>query len=147
MVKLKTIYTIVSTAELEAVKAFYAKYFGFKAVFDTGWYVQLNAPRDGSDVPLELGFMLPGNEDLIEEFKPRFNGQGMFISLEVDDVDSVYAQVTADGFEPVQDLQEQPWGQRHFIIRDPGGTFLEVVTLVSPTDEFRQQFPDFYAGR
>lgn len=147
MVKLKTVYTIVSTDELEAVKAFYQKYFGFQAVFDTGWYVQLVGPRDGSDVPLELGFMLPNNESLTEEFQASFDGKGIFISIEVDDVDSVYKQLVADGYAPVQDLCDQPWGQRHFIIRDPGGTFLEVVTLITPTDEFRAQFPDFYSGR
>ena len=134
--KLKTLYPIVSTNSLADARDFYTGYFGFQVVFDTGWYVHLHAPRDGSDSPLELGFMLPNNEMLPSTLHPAYNGNGVYISIEADDVDGVYQQLLADGYEPVMELCDEDWGQRHFIVRDPGGCLLDVVKPIPPTEEY-----------
>ena len=51
----------------------------------------------------------------------------MIIMIEVNDVDSLYQQLQGAGSEMVIELQDEPWGQRHFLLRDPSGTLLDVV--------------------
>ncbi len=145
--KLKASFTVISTDRLPEARDFYVRYFGFEAVFDTGWYVHLHGAREGSEVPLELAFMTPGNKDLPAEFQTGFNGNGVFISIEVEDVDAIYQQLMRDGFEPIQDLCDEPWGQRHFVIRDPGGTFVDIVKSIPPSEEYQQAHKDFFADR
>lgn len=147
MVTLKASFTVISTNALAAARDFYIKYFGFKSVFDTGWYVHLHGPRDGSNVPLELAFMTPGNKSLPDEFQAGFDGNGVFISIEVEDVDAIYAQLMADGFVAIQDLCDEPWGQRHFVIRDPGGTFVDIVKTIPASQEYRDQHKEFFEDR
>jgi len=42
-------------------------------------------------------------------------------TVKVDDVDAVYAQMGAAGFEIVHALVTEPWGVRRFFVRAPGG--------------------------
>jgi catechol 2,3-dioxygenase-like lactoylglutathione lyase family enzyme len=135
--KLKSIYSIISTDSLNEARDFYIRYFGFEVVFDTGWYVHLHSQRDGSDVPLELGFMRPNNAMLPSTLHAAYNGDGVYISIEADDVDTVYEQLLEDGYTAVLELCDEAWGQRHFIIRDPSGCLLDVVKPIPPTDEYK----------
>ena len=64
------------------------------------------------------------------------------IGLEVEDVDGLYEQLVADGFVPIVPICDEPWGQRHFIIRDPGGTFVDVVKSIPPSEEYADAFND-----
>ncbi|WP_395570923.1 VOC family protein [Streptomyces sp. BK79] len=50
------------------------------------------------------------------------------LSVEVEDVDAVYARVTASGAEVVRELRDEEWGVRRFFVRDPGGRVVNVLT-------------------
>ena len=140
MVSLKASFTVISTSSMNEARDFYVKYFGFEVFFDTGWYVHLHGKRDGSGVPIELAFMTPNNETLPEEMQTAFNGSGVFISLEVEEIDAIYKRLVADGFEAIVEICDEPWGQRHFIIRDPGGTFVDIVKSIPATGEYEVMF-------
>jgi len=47
-------------------------------------------------------------------------GGGMHVSVKVDDVDAQHARLKKLGLE-VSELQDQPWGERHFSFADPDG--------------------------
>ncbi|MEU5954512.1 VOC family protein [Streptomyces sp. NPDC047525] len=49
------------------------------------------------------------------------------LSVEVDDVDAVYAAVRASGAEIVHPLQDEEWGVRRFFVRDPNGQVVNVL--------------------
>ncbi|HEY3313151.1 MAG TPA: VOC family protein [Anaerolineales bacterium] len=46
---------------------------------------------------------------------------GLFIYLSVDNVDETYNELVAGGLKPVTTPQNQPWGNREFILQDPDG--------------------------
>ncbi len=46
---------------------------------------------------------------------------GVFLVIEVDDVDGYYRQITARGLELRENLKTQSWGHRSFIVNDPDG--------------------------
>jgi catechol 2,3-dioxygenase-like lactoylglutathione lyase family enzyme len=48
-------------------------------------------------------------------------GAGVFLYLSVDDVDESHKALLAKGLKPSTKPQDQPWGNREFILRDPDG--------------------------
>jgi catechol 2,3-dioxygenase-like lactoylglutathione lyase family enzyme len=49
------------------------------------------------------------------------------VSIEVDDVDDVYARAVAAGAEIVYPLSDEDWGLRRFFVRDPNGAVINVT--------------------
>ena len=135
--KLKGIFPVIATNSVNEARDFYAKHLGFEVVFDAGWYVQLHYHRNGSDVPLELAFMLPNNESLPRSLQQAFDGKGVFITIEVDEVDALYDQLREAGYKAEVELRNETWGQRHFIIRDPSGSLLDVIKPIPPAEEYK----------
>ena len=50
------------------------------------------------------------------------------MSVEVDDVDAVYAVMRESGAEVVHPLQDEEWGVRRFFVRDPNGRVVNVLS-------------------
>jgi len=48
-------------------------------------------------------------------------GAGVMFYLSVDDVDGFHAALLAQGLKPASKPQDQPWGNREFLLRDPDG--------------------------
>lgn len=44
-------------------------------------------------------------------------------------------------------LRDEPFGQRHFITRDPGGVLIDVVKPIEPSAEFLAQYQEGAAGQ
>lgn len=135
---LKSIFPVIATNSIDEARDFYVKYFGFEVVFDAGWYVQLHGRRMESDVPLELAFMIPNNESLPPSLQHAFDGKGVFITIEVDEVDTLYQELREAGCEAVVELRDETWGQRHFITRDPSGSLLDVVKPIPLAEEYNE---------
>jgi predicted enzyme related to lactoylglutathione lyase len=49
------------------------------------------------------------------------------ISIEVDDVDEVYARAVAAGAEVTYSIRDEEWGVRRFFVRDPNGAIVNVT--------------------
>ena len=113
----------VITDKVQASKEFYVRLFDCVVLYegDDGWFVLL---RLGDS---ELGFMKPGLASQAEIFRRPFTGQGMWVAVDVDDVDREYSRIQALGVEIVVALRDEPWGDRHFVIVDPNGIGVDVV--------------------
>jgi catechol 2,3-dioxygenase-like lactoylglutathione lyase family enzyme len=48
-------------------------------------------------------------------------GAGLFIYLSVEDVDEFHKELLSKGLKPSTQPQDQPWGNREFILCDPDG--------------------------
>ena len=75
----------------------------------------------------ELGFMKPNLESQAAIFRPAFQGQGVWIVVDVADVDSEYQRLQAIGVPIEVALRDEPWGDRHFVVVDPNGIGVDVV--------------------
>lgn len=127
---MKKLYPLIVTQDIKATAAFYIENFGFQAVFEQDWYIQILHADSG----VELAFMVPNAENQPKELHPAFAGQGLILSLEVEDAEAEYAKV-ADKLDFVVKLRDEEWGQRHFIVRDPAGTLIDVVQQLGELDE------------
>jgi catechol 2,3-dioxygenase-like lactoylglutathione lyase family enzyme len=50
--------------------------------------------------------------------------EGVFLAIEVDDVDALHDHLAASGVVVHQALTDQPWGHRNFAVTDPTGIVL-----------------------
>ncbi|AQS69388.1 VOC family protein [Streptomyces pactum] len=88
---------------------------GFEEVMDMGWVTTLASPSNPTaQISLFTG----------ERTAPLVPD----LSVEVEDVDAVYARLSASGAEIVRDLRDEEWGVRRFFVRDPNGRVVNVLT-------------------
>ena len=129
---LKDCYTIIVTDRRAECRDFYVNWLGFEVVFEASWFVYLASKGEH---PFGIAFMAtdhpshpPGPE--------RFSGEGVFLTLQVSDAKAEHARLRAVGAPIVHDLHDEPWGQRRFSLRDPAGTFVDVVEQIDPAPGF-----------
>jgi uncharacterized glyoxalase superfamily protein PhnB len=129
-------YPVICTDKVEETRAFYEQNFGFAAVFAADWYVSLK--REG-DRTWELAILDAGHPTIPEG--SRRPVAGLLLNFEVDDVDAEYERlVTRAGLEPLAPLRSEDFGQRHFILADPAGVMIDIITEIPPSGEFAELF-------
>jgi catechol 2,3-dioxygenase-like lactoylglutathione lyase family enzyme len=92
---------------------FFVDLLGFEVAMDMGWVVTVASPSDPS-----AQVTIVGNDD------PAAPG----VSVEVADVDAVHALAIEQGREIVYPLRDEEWGVRRFMLREPSGTVVNVLS-------------------
>ena len=128
--KTKELSTCFITSEVDACREFYKNHFSAKAIFDAGWYVNLRIAGDGPSIQ----FMQPQDD------MPIFNGPGIMLNFNVEDVDKEHARLTKAGLHTAMPLEDHPWGDRGFSIIDPIGNSVYIYSDREPTNEFKQYY-------
>jgi catechol 2,3-dioxygenase-like lactoylglutathione lyase family enzyme len=113
----------IITAKLAETKDFYTKTLGFGVTFENEFYLLMHTPNKEA----ELSFLLPDHPSQQVLFQKPFQGQGMYLTIEVDDVDMVYSSLKKKGVTINIDIRNEPWGDRHFAIEDPNGIGIDIV--------------------
>jgi catechol 2,3-dioxygenase-like lactoylglutathione lyase family enzyme len=113
----------IVTEKLAETKAFYLNYLNFGVSFENEFYLLLHT----ANKQYELSFLLPNHPSQQAIFHQAFNGKGMYLTLEVDEIDSIYAKLKKLGLQIKIDLRDEPWGDRHFAIEDPNGIAIDIV--------------------
>ena len=113
----------IVTDKLAETKAFYTEVLDFGVTFENEFYLLLHTP----DKQNEISFLLPNHPSQQPLFHKPFNGQGMYLTIEVEDVDRIYKSLKKKGIEIKIDLRDEPWGDRHFAISDPNGIGIDIV--------------------
>ena len=105
----------VFDADPAATRAFYAGLFELDTAMDMGWIVTLASPEKAA---AQISVFEAGAE----------GDRDPFVSIEVDDVDAVHARAVERGVEIVYALRDEDWGVRRFMIRDPAGRVVNVLS-------------------
>jgi catechol 2,3-dioxygenase-like lactoylglutathione lyase family enzyme len=103
----------IRTDDMELSREFYRQ-LGFEEAMDLGWVVTMASPSNPTAQVLLVG---------PEAEQPQPN-----MSVEVDDVEAVHADMVAAGADIVYALRDEPWGVRRFFVRDPSGNIVNVVS-------------------
>jgi catechol 2,3-dioxygenase-like lactoylglutathione lyase family enzyme len=128
-------YPIVITDRLRECRDFYVRWFELDVVFEASWIVVLG--RDG-EAPA-LAFMHSSHPS--EPPTPgAYSGDGMFLTLQVDDARSEYERLTSAGLALALELTDEPWGQRRFAALDPAGMWVDVVEQIDPEPGWWDQY-------
>lgn len=86
---------------------------GFEVAMDLGWIVTVASPTNPS-----------AQVTIISNDDPAAPG----ISVGVEDVDAVHARAVELGLEIAYPLRNEEWGVRRFMLREPSGTIVNVVS-------------------
>lgn len=113
----------IVTPHLSETKKFYTEILGFGISFENDFYLLMHAPGKTA----ELSFLLPNHESQQPLFHKAFAGSGMYLTIEVNDVDALYEQIKKKGVPIKIILRDEPWGDRHFAIVDPNGIAIDLV--------------------
>ena len=116
----KRIVANIAAQELPETVAFYRDLLDMEVAMDLGWITTLTAPTTHST---QLSIAQTG-------------GSGAPVpdlSIEVEDVDKIYARAIAMGLVPDYPLTDEPWGLRRFFVTDPAGKVLNILAH-SPRD-------------
>jgi catechol 2,3-dioxygenase-like lactoylglutathione lyase family enzyme len=121
----------VLTTKLAESKSFYTNNLGFGVTFENEFYLLLHTPSHEA----EISFLLPRHPSQQPFFQKPFLGQGMYLTIEVDDVDKIYKDLKKKGVAIKVDIRNEPWGDRHFAIEDPNGIGIDIVKYSPPQDK------------
>ena len=129
--RLTSFYPVIGTARLRETPEFYTRLFGFETTFEADWYVSLR--REGPP-SYELA-LLDHTHPTVPEGHRR-PVQGLLLNFEVADVDAEWERlVVQGGLQPELELRSEAFGQRHFIVADPSGVLIDVITPIPPDAE------------
>jgi catechol 2,3-dioxygenase-like lactoylglutathione lyase family enzyme len=113
----------IITPNLAETKKFYTEILNFGVTFENEFYLLLHTPNQES----EISFLLPNHESQQPIFQLAFAGKGVYLTIEVEDVDKVYEDIKSKGVEIKIKIRDEPWGDRHFAIVDPNGVGIDIV--------------------
>jgi catechol 2,3-dioxygenase-like lactoylglutathione lyase family enzyme len=97
----------------DATRDFFVSLLGFNVAMDLGWAVTVASPTNAS-----AQVTIIGNDDMAAPG----------ISVEVADVDAVHAEAVEQGHEIAYPLRDEEWGVRRFMLREPSGTLVNVLS-------------------
>jgi len=118
----------IITNRLQETKQFYLETLHFTIKFENEWFILLQTP-DGND---QLAFMQPHHPSQQKIFQSAFAGQGVFLTIEVNDLDAAYKRIKETGTLIEVELRNESWGDRHFAIVDPNGIGVDIVKYTAP---------------
>jgi catechol 2,3-dioxygenase-like lactoylglutathione lyase family enzyme len=92
---------------------FFADLFGFEVAMDLDWVMTLASPDDPA-----VQITIISRDDMAAPG----------ISVGVTDVDAIHAKAVEQGLEIAYPLRDEAWGVRRFMLREPNGTVINVVS-------------------
>jgi len=120
----------IITEKLQETKKFYTEVLDFGVSFENEFYILLYTP----DQSAEISFLQPNHPSQKPIFQSEFNGKGVYLTIEVENVDEVYKQLKDKGIQIEIEIRDEPWGDRHFAIKDPNGIGIDIVTYTKPEE-------------
>jgi catechol 2,3-dioxygenase-like lactoylglutathione lyase family enzyme len=114
LMAVKRIVPNIETPDTEAARRFYGDILGMEVVMDHGWIVTFAS--DASTTP-QVSFASEG-------------GSGTPVpdlSIEVDNLDEIYARMQQAGIKITYGPADEPWGVRRFFVRDPFGRLVNIL--------------------
>lgn len=118
----------IITHKIKESKDFYTQVLDFGVTFENDFYLLMHTPGHEA----ALSFLLPEHTSQQPLFQPAFQGKGVYLTIEVEDVKSVYETIQKKGVPIKIALREEPWGDHHFAIEDPNGVGIDIVQYTAP---------------
>jgi catechol 2,3-dioxygenase-like lactoylglutathione lyase family enzyme len=105
----------IKSRQMDESRAFYVDFLGFNVAMDMGFITTFVSPSNPTS---QINVL---HDDGSSALQPN-------VSIEVEDVDKVYADAKDRGLEIAYPLTTEPWGVRRFFVVDPSGTVLNIMS-------------------
>lgn len=128
-------YPVIQTMDVAHTATFYVDNFGFKPSFESDWYVHLQSSEDEK---VNIAVLRGDHETIPDEGRGTISG--LILNFEVEDPDAVYERAKKAELPILKTLRDEPFGQRHFITKDPNGVLIDVIKPIPTSPEFLAQY-------
>lgn len=119
--------------DVTASATFVKQHFGFTEQMSADGFVSLSR----EDAGFNLIFLQTG----LKSFKPihmrGHRADGLLIAFVVDDIDTEYARLQAEGVPITTPIETEPWGERFFQVTDSNGVVIQLVQWMTQPDNER----------
>jgi catechol 2,3-dioxygenase-like lactoylglutathione lyase family enzyme len=92
----------IVTTQLEETRAFYKEVLDFGVTFENEFYLLMHTAGHTA----EVSFLLPHHPSQHALFQKPFQQQGVYLTIEVDNADSVYTAIKAKGVPIIVELRD-----------------------------------------
>lgn len=123
--QIERLLTNICCENLTASKSFYTSLFNLKVGYDSDWFVNLCA--EGKD--FELGLIAQDHEVVPQRVDAKVSGA--YLTFVVEDVDALFSQAQAKGYEILQTPTPTSYGQKRMLLLAPEGTVCDVSSPIS----------------
>lgn len=117
----------LNVEDVTASATFVKQHFGFSEDMSEDGFVSLSRP----DAGFNLIFLRTG----LKTFKPAHmrghRADGLLVVFVVNDIDTAYARLQAEGVTITTPIETEPWGERFFQVSDPNGVIIQLVEWVT----------------
>ncbi|MFI7004660.1 VOC family protein [Nocardia sp. NPDC050175] len=117
----------IITADITRLVAFYERATGLQAHWSTEDFAELTTPS---------ATLAIGSTRTVPLFAPNSahpaDNHSVIIEFLVDDVDTIYKNLTTFVTDFVNEPTTMPWGNRALLFRDPDGNLINFFTPVTP---------------
>lgn len=118
----------IVTDKIHESKKFYTEVLDFGVSFENEFYLLMHTPNRSA----EISFLQPNHPSQKPIFQSPYGGNGMYLTIEVEDVDEMYHKIKSKNIAIAVDIRNELWGDRHFAIVDPNGIGIDIVTYSKP---------------
>jgi predicted enzyme related to lactoylglutathione lyase len=117
----------ISSELFAASRDFYVELFDLVVGVELDdWYLQLMSPEDPS---LNIGFVKPAHELFAGRAAPA-GKHALVLTIHIEDVDAAYERAQRMGADIAEEIRNEEYGQRHFLVVDPNGLLLNVMSTI-----------------
>ena len=114
--EIRRIVPNISSDKMEASKKFYKDFLGLKIIMDMEWI---------------MTFASPSNEtaqiSIVKKEKPNVADSDITISIEVNNIDSLYKTAVALDYKIPYPITNESWGVRRFLVKDPNNIIVNIM--------------------
>lgn len=116
--EIRRILPNISSTEMDESRTFYTQFLGLNLVMDLHWVLTFASPSN------------PTAQINIVKSENRFvSNDHVTVSIEVEDVDTLYEKAKVLGYEITYPITNEPWGMvRRFWVKDPNGITLNIMS-------------------
>lgn len=120
-----SLYPLLQVKDVESSARFYETHFGSSRIFSSDWYIQLRAQADH---PFEIALIAYDHDSI--PVVAQGPSKNVILSFYVEDAAAEHERLIAVGLPILQPLRDEAFGQRHFILADPDGVLLDIITPI-----------------
>ncbi len=113
---IKRIVPNISSDKMEESKKFYTNFLGLNTVMDMEWILTF---ASASNPTAQLS--------IVKKVKPNVADSDITISIEVNDIDNLYAKAIALDYKIPYPITNESWGVRRFFVKDPNGVIINLM--------------------
>lgn len=126
-------YPVLMSATIEKTTNFFIELFHFEVTYTSDWYISLKNQQG-----FELAVIDSTHETIPEKYQA--NCRGIILNFEVEDVDSVYAEIENTDATILMPIKDEAFGQRHFMIESPDELIIDVIQNIPPSEEYEDSY-------